>query len=62
MLLERETVMSTLKAFGISCGVVLGFAIVVILLTFLAEWSSWAFGAVFCSLIVALGTIMLRGK
>ncbi|KKL48640.1 hypothetical protein LCGC14_2323510 [marine sediment metagenome] len=54
--------MSTLKAFGISCGVVLGFAIVVILLTFLAEWSSWAFGAVFCSLIVALGTIMLRGK
>ncbi len=53
--------MSTLKAFGISCGVVLCFCGVVGLLVLLAEWQPWLFISAILVIMVGAGTVMLKG-
>ncbi len=62
MLLERETVMSTLKAFGISCGIVLGVAVCVAAFSLVCLWKPWVFFVSFAIAAVTLCTFILRGK
>ena len=61
MLLERKTVMSTLKAFGISCGFVLGVGIVSAVIAAICTWKPWLGFATLAVLFIAAATLVLRG-